>query len=118
MRSASDGERRLLKRERRAERELAETLADLERERERLRRIQEKVDRRLAAVTEAEERLRSRQAARAAGPATEVAARPSGGMGNGEVDDTATTSETTDYPASLSTVTPSSIGKGRRSGSG
>ena len=68
MRRAADDERRLLKREQRAERELVEARAELEQERERLRRARKRVEARQAVVTKAEERLRRRQAARADGP--------------------------------------------------
>ena len=65
---AAAEERRLLKRERRAERELAELRADLARDQERLERARQRVERRLAEVAAAEARLRERQADRAAGP--------------------------------------------------
>ena len=68
LRQAADEERRLLKRERRAEQELAELQRALARDRDRLRRTQDRVERRLAEVADAEMRLRKRQAARAAGP--------------------------------------------------
>ena len=69
LQQAADDERRLLRRERRAEQELAELQVALARDRDRLRRAQDRVERRLAEVAEAETRLRKRQAARAAGPA-------------------------------------------------
>ena len=73
LRQAADDERRLLKRERRAEQDLAELQLALARDRDRLRRAQERVERRLAEVADAEARLRKRQAARAAGPAGSMA---------------------------------------------
>ena len=62
-------ERRLLKRERRAERELADLRADLARDLQRLERAKQRVEGRLAEVAAAEARLRARQAERAAGQA-------------------------------------------------
>ena len=62
-------ERRLLKRERRAERELADLRADLARDLQRLERAKQRVEGRLAELAVAEARLRARQAERAAGQA-------------------------------------------------
>lgn len=65
---AAKAERRLLKRERRAERELDAMGAALQADEARLRRAQNRVNRRRADLAVAEERLRQRQADRAHGP--------------------------------------------------
>lgn len=68
LRRTADEERRLLKRERRAERELDERRELLARDQERLERAQARLERRRADVAEAETALRERQSARATGP--------------------------------------------------
>ncbi len=73
LRGRSEDERRLLKRERRAERELLEARALLAKEDARLERAQARVKRRRAEVVAAEARLRERQVARAIGPAASSA---------------------------------------------
>lgn len=65
---AAKAERRLLKRERRAERELHELRDALHADEARLRRAQDRVARRQADIAAAEERLRQRQTDRARGP--------------------------------------------------
>lgn len=68
LRRGAEEERKLLKRERRTEREVADARAALAEEEQRLGRAEERVARRRRDVAEAEGRLRGRQAARAAGP--------------------------------------------------
>jgi hypothetical protein len=76
--AAAKAERRLLKRERRAERELAVLRDALRDDEARLARAQHRVERRRSDVAVAEARLRQRQADRAAGPAPGAAAPPAG----------------------------------------
>jgi hypothetical protein len=61
VKQGAKAEKRMLRRERKAERTLTEARA-------RLRKAQERLERRLSAVSDAEALLRTRQAARAAGP--------------------------------------------------
>lgn len=65
---AGKAERRLLKRERRAERELAALHDALRNDEARLARAQARVERRRSEIAAAEARLRQRQAERARGP--------------------------------------------------
>jgi hypothetical protein len=69
LRAGAEAERQFLKDERKAERRLAAARAALEQDRRRLERAQQRVDRGLQAVAEAEAELRECQLRRAAGPA-------------------------------------------------
>lgn len=64
----AEGEQRLLRRERRAERELNEARAQVAAEDERLARARRRADRARAKLTAAEARLQQRQHERVAGP--------------------------------------------------
>lgn len=75
----ADGERRLLKRERRAERVLAEAHVELADEQARLARVQSRIERASVAVEAAETELRLAQQARAQGPDGGGSARVEGG---------------------------------------
>ena len=79
LRRSADDERRLLKRERRAERDVIDARADLAQEEVRLQRAQARVERSRAEVVAAEARLRKRQAARAIGPSPANAEQNDGG---------------------------------------
>lgn len=68
LRRSVDEERRLLKRERRAELEVVERQDRLAEEQAQLDRARARLGRRRAELADAEARLRDRQAARAAGP--------------------------------------------------
>lgn len=68
LRQGIDLERKLLKRERRAERSLLESRVAFAEEGERLARIERKIERLRASVTTAEDELRQARAARAAEP--------------------------------------------------
>lgn len=70
---AAKAERKLLERERRAERALVEADRRLIAERERLDRALRRVDKRQADAATAAEKLRQRQAERAAGPVAATA---------------------------------------------
>ncbi|HEU0116676.1 MAG TPA: hypothetical protein VFQ80_18430 [Thermomicrobiales bacterium] len=70
---AAKTERRLLKQERRAERDLAAARDALRDDEARLARAQDRVERRRADVAAAAARLRERQADRARGPAPAAA---------------------------------------------
>jgi hypothetical protein len=70
---AAKAERRLLKRERRAEREVVELRAALQKDEARLRRAEDRVERRRGELAAAEARLTERQAERASGPAAPAA---------------------------------------------
>ncbi len=72
LRNAADEERRLLKRERRAEQELVDLQAELAKDEERLERAEARITRRRKEIAEAEARLRERQEARARGPAVGI----------------------------------------------
>ena len=66
--AAANAELALLRKERKAERRLADAFDSLARDRARLRNIQQRVERSSDAVAAAEARLREAQANRAAGP--------------------------------------------------
>jgi hypothetical protein len=66
--SGATAELRLLKQERKAEQVLADALAALERDQQRLARARQRVERSQVLVAEAEAALRECQARRAAGP--------------------------------------------------
>jgi len=68
LRLAADKERRLLRRERRAEREIARLRVKLAEDEALLENARRRVERRRAEVADAEEALRRRQVERAAGP--------------------------------------------------
>jgi septal ring factor EnvC (AmiA/AmiB activator) len=68
LRLGAERERRLLKQERRAEREVARLRAKLDEAEEAFAAARRRVEERRAAVAEAEAALRRRQAERAAGP--------------------------------------------------
>lgn len=78
---AGEAERRLLRRERRAERDLDALLEQLAVDEERLERARRRVEERRAEIAEAEARLRRRQADRAAGPGANNGVEPSQGGG-------------------------------------
>jgi hypothetical protein len=67
--TGAEAELRLLKKERKAERRLADAVAALAADERRLQRAQDRVAASKAAVADAETRLRQAQAQRAAGPA-------------------------------------------------
>ena len=71
--AGAEAELRLLKIERKAERRLAEAINNLEKDRKRLQRAQNRVAVSATAVADAEVRLREAQIRRAAGPATDSA---------------------------------------------
>ena len=76
LRQGAERELRLLRQERRAEREVARLRARLNEEEAVFEAARRRVERRRAAVAEAEEALRQRQAARGAGPAYDKEADP------------------------------------------
>jgi hypothetical protein len=67
-RQAAANERRLLKREQRAEQQLAELRVELARDQERLAKAEARIERRQTELAAAEALLKDRQLARAAGP--------------------------------------------------
>lgn len=75
----SDLERRLLKRERRAERAVLDAQAALADEEDRLARARSRIERLQGAVAAAADELRQAQAARAAGPTLPAEGRPATG---------------------------------------